>query len=176
MLNSFRYEMYTGDTRAVSSFSSDLDKPQALQNLHPEQHFSPSDSGPALEVIELANGETIWFVCCMTSAGRQVDPFDRSIVNGLRDDDAESAYPSRVSFASEYSAQEPNGDNVQVMFKESARSESRTSNNSSYAPPKAYFQGKVRPETKVCCCSDDVMNSLNILSRSTIARLHKLAD
>jgi serine/arginine repetitive matrix protein 2 len=89
----------------------------------------PNDeSGPALEVIELANGETIW-----------------SIVNGLRDDDVESAYGGRASFASEYSTREPNNDGVQVFFKEHTRKGS----GSSFLSRKKTLQGKGRPETKV---------------------------
>ncbi|KAG5220594.1 hypothetical protein IMY05_C4558000100 [Salix suchowensis] len=40
-------------------------------------------------------------------------PSIRSIVNGLRDDDVESVYAHRASFASEYSSRE-NGDGVQL--------------------------------------------------------------
>jgi hypothetical protein len=65
-------------------------------------------------------------------------------VNGLRDDDVESTYQNRVSFASEYSVQETSSEGLQVMFKERANAESRNS----FAPPKTLVNGKARPETK----------------------------
>jgi serine/arginine repetitive matrix protein 2 len=65
-------------------------------------------------------------------------------VNGLRDDDTESTYQNRVSFASEYSVQEASNEGLQVMFKEHANAESRNS----FTPPKALVNGKARPETK----------------------------
>lgn len=40
--------MYAGESRAVSVAAGD-------------EGQMPSDSGPALEVIELANGETVWY-------------------------------------------------------------------------------------------------------------------
>ncbi|KAH8833522.1 hypothetical protein DL96DRAFT_443811 [Flagelloscypha sp. PMI_526] len=80
------------------------------------------EPGSALQVIELANGDTIW-----------------SIVNGLRDDD-ESLYPGRSSFASEYSY-----DDMQVNFKEHARKNSQGSHGS-HPVRKADYN---RPETKV---------------------------
>lgn len=52
----FRYEMYAGD-RPLSSMN--VDSQGAATSL-----LSPKDglpeSGPALELIEMANGETIW--------------------------------------------------------------------------------------------------------------------
>ena len=42
--------MYAGESRAAS----------ADPNAPAEQHMASSEPGPALEVIELANGETIW--------------------------------------------------------------------------------------------------------------------
>lgn len=77
---------------------------------------------------------------------------NRSIVNGLRDDDAESFYESRRSFASDYS-----GEGVKVLFKEHARKGSRGS-NISFLSKKKHLQAPpapTRPETKVyslCCC------------------------
>jgi hypothetical protein len=78
------YEMYAGDVKPAISVTGDAQLPDtsssnanALHNLEP---------GAAVEVLELANGETIW-----------------SIVNGLRDDDEESIYGNRASFVSEYS-------------------------------------------------------------------------
>ncbi|KII89004.1 hypothetical protein PLICRDRAFT_160024 [Plicaturopsis crispa FD-325 SS-3] len=97
------------------------------------ENMPTSESGPAVEVIELANGETIW-----------------SIVNGLRDDDLESNFGSRASFASEYSLRDTSADAVQVFFKDHTRKTSKDSNSSyvsrskKLAPPGAH-----RPETKV---------------------------
>lgn len=72
----------------------------------------------------------------------------RSIVNGLRDDDAESFYDNRQSFASEYS-----GDGVKVFFKEHGRKSSKSS-NASFVSRKKQQQplatsASQRPETKV---------------------------
>ena len=48
----FRYEMYAEDSRApsVAHHKDDVDGGY------------PVESGPAIEVIELANGETVWYV------------------------------------------------------------------------------------------------------------------
>jgi hypothetical protein len=48
-----RYDMYSGDSRVPSTVPMEGIDHDALH---------PSESGPALEVIELANGETIWLV------------------------------------------------------------------------------------------------------------------
>ena len=55
-----RYEMYTGDVKPAISVTGDAQlpdtsssNPTALHNLEP---------GAAVEVLELANGETIWWV------------------------------------------------------------------------------------------------------------------
>lgn len=85
--------------------------------------------GRAIEVIELANGDTIW-----------------SIVNGLRDDDVDSYYGGgRNSFASDYSARDGNA-NYQVLVKEHNRAGSQGSTASSVVTPK---KTALRPETKV---------------------------
>jgi serine/arginine repetitive matrix protein 2 len=68
-------------------------------------------------------------------------------VNGLRDEDFDSSYASRSSFASDNSMQQP-ADGVQVFFKEHSRSGSKGS-NSSFLAHKKLFPGKTRPETKV---------------------------
>ena len=47
------YEMYTGDRSA----STELEPPKT-----PEDGMPEIEDGQALEVIELANGETIWYV------------------------------------------------------------------------------------------------------------------
>ncbi|KAK0240316.1 hypothetical protein EDD85DRAFT_950149 [Armillaria nabsnona] len=107
------YDMYAGDN-----------KPNA-QSSAPNERAGPSETtGPSIEVIELANGETIW-----------------SIVNGLRDDDSESLYASRTSLASEYDVHD---EDMQVYVREHLRK----SVASNYSPQKP--QGKSsRPETKV---------------------------
>jgi serine/arginine repetitive matrix protein 2 len=70
-------------------------------------------------------------------------------VNGLRDDDTESFYGNRASFASEYSLRESNSEGVQVYFKEHARSSSRGSINPLVPRKKQPSPGLNRPETKV---------------------------
>lgn len=47
-----RYEMYAEDSRAPSIVHQRDDVDGAY----------PVESGPAIEVIELANGETVWYV------------------------------------------------------------------------------------------------------------------
>ncbi|KAJ4488031.1 hypothetical protein J3R30DRAFT_882868 [Lentinula aciculospora] len=106
------YDMYTGEKSSQSA---------------PAEATTSSDPGPALEVIELANGETIW-----------------SIVNGLRDDDVESLYAGRTSFQSDYD----NDEGVQVFVKDHTRTGSKGS-SSSYLSRRKIVQGKNRPETKV---------------------------
>ncbi|KAF8911121.1 hypothetical protein CPB84DRAFT_1763367 [Gymnopilus junonius] len=115
------YDMYAGENRATN----------ADPNSPAEQHMASSEPGPALEVIELANGETIW-----------------NIVNGLRDADDESIYSGRTSFGSEYSSREPGNDGLQSFLKEHARSGSKGS-VTSFASKKKPQQGKIRPETKI---------------------------
>lgn len=55
--------MYAGESRVTSVAAVD---PNGLVD---QQHFKgeqgTAESGPALEVIQLANGETIWSVSCM---------------------------------------------------------------------------------------------------------------
>ena len=110
----------------------------------------PLESGPAIEVIELANGETVWYVIRYVSQGTfDIHAYNvsRSIVNGLRGDDNESFYGDRASFASEYSLRDGPTDGVQLYFKEHGRSGSKGSTSSFMSSKK---QGAVnRPETKV---------------------------
>ncbi|KIY66295.1 hypothetical protein CYLTODRAFT_423574 [Cylindrobasidium torrendii FP15055 ss-10] len=102
------YEMY-GDGRPVMAHSN--------------------ESRPALEVIELANGETIW-----------------SIVNGLRDDDDEdSLYDNRVSMASEFDDED---DSMQVYVKEHHRTGSDTSQQQQLRNQRKSMR-RTRAETKV---------------------------
>lgn len=93
------------------------------------------EARPALEVIELANGKTIWFVKEVCDGWRCTEILDRQIVNGLRDDDAESIYTGRASMASEYEE-----DEMQIYVKE--RSGSASSNHRKSVKAS-------RPETKV---------------------------
>ncbi|EIW60763.1 uncharacterized protein TRAVEDRAFT_71059 [Trametes versicolor FP-101664 SS1] len=122
------YDMYAGDGRGqmLSAESPGAGSSQGQREAIPE-------SGPALEVIEMANGETIW-----------------SIVNGLRDDDGESYYGDRASFYSEYSVKDTN-ENVKLFFKEHERKSSKGSTSSSFLSRKKPQQpkGSARPETKV---------------------------
>ncbi|KAI0350253.1 hypothetical protein OH77DRAFT_1525055 [Trametes cingulata] len=121
------YEMYAGDSRGqmLSAESPGAGGSQAQREAIPE-------AGPALEVIELANGETIW-----------------SIVNGLRDDDGESYYGDRASFYSEYSVKDTN-ENVKLFFKEHERKSSKGSTSSFLSRKKPQQpKGTARPETKV---------------------------
>ncbi|KDR81794.1 hypothetical protein GALMADRAFT_239997 [Galerina marginata CBS 339.88] len=124
------YDMYAGESRATSALVNDPSATADQQSAKGEP-FAASEPGPALEVIELANGETIW-----------------NIVNGLRDGDDESIYSGRTSFASEYSSREHGNDGLQPFMKEHARSGSRGS-VSSFVSKKKPLQGKIRPETKV---------------------------
>ena len=47
-----RYEMYAEDSRT----------PSVAHHRDDTDGTYPLDSGPAIEVIELANGETVWYV------------------------------------------------------------------------------------------------------------------
>ncbi|KAI0259943.1 hypothetical protein BC834DRAFT_590323 [Gloeopeniophorella convolvens] len=132
------YEMYTGDGKPAISVTSDVQTPDAsaptnanaLHNLEP---------GAAVEVLELANGETIW-----------------SIVNGLRDDDEESFYGNRASFVSEYSLRD---EGVQVFFKEHNRTGSKDS-QASFLSRRKTLQNPKRPETKVFFSSSAMIGRL----------------
>jgi hypothetical protein len=79
--------------------------------------------------------------------GYTLRDINRSIVNGLRDEDVESSYASRSSFASDNSTQQQ-ADGVQIFFKEHNRASSKGS-NSSFLARKKHPPGKARPETKV---------------------------
>ncbi|KAF8557337.1 hypothetical protein OG21DRAFT_1457871 [Imleria badia] len=117
------YDMYSGESKHTSAVVDDAGTER-------EPDGTAVQEGPAVEVIEMANGETIW-----------------QIVNGLRDDDIDSWSPSRISMGSEHSTRE-NGDGVQLLVKEHARSTSKGS-SSSMNTRKRSSQSKFRPETKV---------------------------
>ena len=70
-------------------------------------------------------------------------------MNGLRDDDVDSLYANRASFASDYSMRETNGingDGVQVFVKEHGR---KNSNPTFLTRKKSLGKSESRPETKV---------------------------
>lgn len=55
--------MYSGESKAAGPSPITANGPDTGQtSQNPNDVSSNLDSGPALEVIELANGETIWFV------------------------------------------------------------------------------------------------------------------
>jgi serine/arginine repetitive matrix protein 2 len=141
--------MYGGEGKRASTPAEGV---VDLGNSHEEEGHP---EGAAIEVIEMANGETIWYV------NDHVHPTNnrrslRSIVNGLRDDDLESAYASRTSLTSEYSLRD-NSDGLQVFVKEHGKSASKGS-SSSFLSRKKPSQSKSRPETKV-----RVLTSSNVL-------------
>ncbi|KZS99005.1 hypothetical protein SISNIDRAFT_480593 [Sistotremastrum niveocremeum HHB9708] len=133
------YDMYANGGNG--QLGSDL-KPKhaSLTPSGASSNYSPSEQGPAVEVLELSNGETIW-----------------SIVDGLRSGDVEDAstFQSRQSFSSEYSGPLPSPgardfDGVQLRFKEHKRMSSKSSANSYNANPrKRALSPGPRPETKV---------------------------
>ena len=135
--------MYAGDSRPLLSVESPGGGSSHANDAIPE-------SGTALEGIEMANGETIWYVTRLLKLKCVMTSFPRSIVNGLRDDDAESFYGDRASFYSEYSVKD--NDNVKLFFKEHERKTSKGSINSFLTRKKSVQQPKAtaRPETKVC--------------------------
>ncbi|KAH9483993.1 hypothetical protein JR316_0003471 [Psilocybe cubensis] len=122
------YDMYAGESRAASAAPNDSNS--LVDQAASKGEYLAASDGPALEIIQLANGETIW-----------------NIVNGLRDGDDESIYSGRASFASEYSTREPGNDGLQAFMKEHARSGSKGSISSFVSKKKP--QGKNRPETNV---------------------------
>ncbi|KAG6919954.1 hypothetical protein DXG01_013303 [Tephrocybe rancida] len=123
------YDMYSGETRSPST---NPNEPGPLRPSQDESAVAP-DSGAAVELIHLANGETIW-----------------NIVNGLReDDDDESLYTRRTSFASEYGPRGTNGDGLQVFVKEHGHGRSGSKGSTSSFISRKRSQGKARPETKV---------------------------
>ncbi|KAG6821072.1 hypothetical protein H0H93_007231 [Arthromyces matolae] len=131
------YDMYAGETRSPSTTPNEPGPSRPNQD-----GVAVGDSGAAVELIHLANGETIW-----------------NIVNGLReDDDDNSIYTRRTSFTSEYGgAHTANDDGVQVFVKEHNRSGSRGSTSSFLSRKRS--PGKHRPETKLRVCKRQVFYS-----------------
>lgn len=72
-------------------------------------------------------------------------------MNGLREDEEDDTFDSRLSFVSETSADQDN-DGVQLFFKEHGRNASKGSNQSfltrAHKKPRQQ-QGGLRPDTKV---------------------------
>ncbi|PFH52425.1 hypothetical protein AMATHDRAFT_84522 [Amanita thiersii Skay4041] len=120
------YEMYSEDNR-FGAYAGHDGQSQAQSS----RDTNANTDAPALELIELSNGQTIW-----------------SIVNGLRSDDDESFYAGRTSFGSEYSTRESNTDGGHLYVKEHRKTGSKGS-ASSFASRQRVLQGKMRPETKV---------------------------
>ncbi|KAF5386779.1 hypothetical protein D9615_001879 [Tricholomella constricta] len=120
------YDMYAGESRSPSATPNESG-PSRLQD------DSALEAGAAVELIQLANGQTIW-----------------NIVNGLREDDDDdmSVYTRRTSFASEYNPRGANGDGgLQLFVREHGRSSSKGSTSSFLSRKRP--QGKSRPETTV---------------------------
>lgn len=115
------YDMYSGESKHATTLVDDSGRERGHDG-------TAIQEGTAVEVVEMANGETIW-----------------SIVNGLREDDAESFHASRTS-SPDYSRE--NRDDMQIFVREHARSASKGSSSSFVSLKKAY-QGKNRPETKI---------------------------
>ncbi|EPQ58417.1 hypothetical protein GLOTRDRAFT_137137 [Gloeophyllum trabeum ATCC 11539] len=124
------YDMYASEGKAPLAQAAGSHERDTLPGVDSERP-STTEPPPAIEVVEMANGETIW-----------------SIVNGLRDDDGESIYASRASFLSEYSLHDSSQDGMQVFFKEHGRKSSKGS-NTSYLSHKKSPLAQNRPETKV---------------------------
>lgn len=99
-----------------------------------------SESGQALEVVELSNGEVIWSV---------VDAMRGSDL-GLDEDEISSIYAGRQSVESDYSGKSPDvQDDVQIFFREHKRMASKGSTSSTLSKKKIFAATATRPETKV---------------------------
>lgn len=114
------YDMYSGENKHASTVDE--------SGRERGQDGTATQEGTAVEVVEMANGETVW-----------------SIVNGLREDDVDSFYASR---ASSPDCSRENKDDMQIFVRDHTRSTSKGSSSSFVSLKKAY-QGKNRPETKV---------------------------
>ncbi|KAI6103551.1 hypothetical protein F5141DRAFT_1189864 [Pisolithus sp. B1] len=114
------YDMYSGENKHASTPVDELGRERGHDG-------TATQEGTAVEVVEMANGETVW-----------------SIVNGLREDDVDSFYASR---ASSPDCSRENRDDMQIFVREHTRSASKGSSSSFVSLKKAY-QSKNRPETK----------------------------
>ena len=97
----------------------------------------------------------------------QIKLLTRSIVNGLRADDAESVYQHRVSMASAFSEAPHDGEGEQLFFKEHARNLSKGSSRSNLVlQRKGTLTGgssRNRPETKVHIPSNVLSTSVSLM-------------
>ncbi|TFY69912.1 hypothetical protein EVJ58_g143 [Rhodofomes roseus] len=148
------YEMYTGEGKPNGAAYAELQSGSTNQ-----QSDANPEAGPALELIELANGEMIW-----------------NIVNGLRDDDGESFYGDRSSFVSEYSRRDSTGDGLRLFFKGHEKKGSKGSNVSTATRKRHFPKPAVRPETKVFFSSSTHIGQLiDNLSRGVDAGSFNIA-
>lgn len=119
-----RFEMY----------GEDYEPQPNLDQIPPSPGYqSTGGVGPALEVIELSNGEVVWSV---------VDAMRSDL---LQDDDGSSVYHPRVSTSSD--ASYPSREGVQVLFREHRRMGSKGSASSVLSSRRNIAPN--RPETKV---------------------------
>ncbi|KAG6831191.1 hypothetical protein H0H92_012331 [Tricholoma furcatifolium] len=125
------YDMYAGgEARSASTAPNDPGTSRPSQD---DSALAPDSGAAAVELIHLANGETIW-----------------NIVNGLREEeDDESVYTRRTSFASEYGPRGTNGEGLQVFVKEHGHGRSGSKGSTSSFLSRKRGQGLPRPETKV---------------------------
>ncbi|KAF9452258.1 hypothetical protein P691DRAFT_247870 [Macrolepiota fuliginosa MF-IS2] len=119
------------------------------------QRFS-DDGSPPVPSLPQSLASDVYLTAPRANMEKSTSTYDSSmsIVSGLRsDEDEESIYTGRASFASEYSAGTQGGqdwDNMQITVKEHARSNSKGSYSSfALKNKKQPAQGKSRPETKV---------------------------
>lgn len=116
--------------------------------------LSEADSRPAIEVIEMANGETVWSVPSnFDHVTQSLLKALRSIVNGLREEDEDEYADHRASFGSDYSSvtgdANQSTEGVQVFIKEHRRNASKGSQQSHSTRKGKKVGGANRPETKV---------------------------
>ncbi|KAG6327820.1 hypothetical protein ID866_11269 [Astraeus odoratus] len=143
------YDMYSGENKHSNSAVDDLGREHGPDG-------TATQEGTAVEVVEMANGETVW-----------------SVVNGLREDDVDSFYASRASSPDD-SREDREG--MQIFVKEHGRSASKSS-SSSFLPLKKAYQGKNRPDTKVGSTSIKISPAPKCpVPRFIIALPHKLVD
>jgi len=145
------YDMYSGDRTGGSLQSHEYLEPPGSPSF---ENSPDGEAGQAIEVIEMANGETIW-----------------SIVNGLRADDADSIYQRRVSVNSEFSGVGHDSGAEQLFFKEHTRNASKSSSVSNLVRRKTTGTHTAnRPETKVFYSSSaQIAKVIEQLSSSTDA-------
>lgn len=115
-------------------YGDDYEQPPQSEQVPPSPGYQGAvGMGPALEVVELSNGEVVWSV---------VDAMRSDI---MQDDDGSSIYQPRVSTSSD--ASYPSREGVQVLFKEHKRMGSKGSASSAMSARRNAPSN--RPETKV---------------------------